>query len=64
MNDIMLWAKVSRYYELLKVVVDMKDSGSWAHDSRSYEQLKVVVNMNDSWSFELSPLDAMNPSRL
>ena len=61
MNDLRLWAKGSKYYELLKVVVDMKNSGSWAHGSRSYDQLKFVIDIKDSRCCEPRPLDLMNP---
>ena len=37
MNDFRLWAQTFRYYEQLRVVVDMKDSSSWGHDSRCYK---------------------------
>ncbi|RVW86075.1 Retrovirus-related Pol polyprotein from transposon 17.6 [Vitis vinifera] len=48
----------------LKVVIDMKDSGSGAQGSRSYETLKVVDGMNELGSRELKPLDSMNQSGL
>ena len=60
MNDSKLWAQDLRYYEQLKVVVDMNDFSSWAQGSGCYEQLKVVDDMNDLESRELRPQDTMN----
>ena len=34
--------------EQLKVMIDMKYSGTWAQASRCYAQLKVVDDMNNS----------------
>ena len=51
MNDYGSIAKVSRYYEQFKVVIDLKDSELWANDSRWYEKLRVVIEMNDSRSW-------------
>ena len=45
-------------------MVDIKDSGSLAQGFRRYEQLRVVDDMNDLRSHELSPVDAINHSRL
>ena len=38
MKDFEFWAQESKCYEQLKVVDDMKDSGSCAQGSRFYEQ--------------------------
>ena len=53
-----------RYYEQLKVVVDMKNSRSLGQGSRRYEQFWVVNDMNDLGSRKLRLVDAMNRSRL
>ena len=34
MNDSRSWAQAFRFYEQLRVVVDMKDSNLWAQGSR------------------------------
>ena len=60
MNDSKLWAQDLRYYEQLKVVVDMNDFGLWAQGSGCYKHLRVVDDINDSGSHELRPLDAMS----
>ena len=41
-------AQGSKYYEQIKIMVDVNDSESWAQGSRRYEQLSAVVDMNDS----------------
>ena len=41
-------------YEQLKVMIDMKYSGTWAQASRCYAQLKVIDHMKDSGSWALS----------
>ena len=42
----------SKFYEQLKVVVDMNDSKSWAQGYRCCKQLNAKVDMNvyESWS--------------
>ena len=50
----------TKFYEQIRVMVDMKGFESWAQGSRSYEKLKVVDDMNDLGSYELSPLDFKN----
>ena len=47
MNDPRLLAQGFRFYEHLKIMVDMNKSGSWAQRSRYYEQLRVVDKMVD-----------------
>ena len=37
MNDSRSWAQGSKFYEQLKVVVDMNDSRLWSQGSRCYE---------------------------
>ena len=41
MNDSGFSPQASRYYDNLKVVVDLKDFGSSAQGFRCYEQLRV-----------------------
>ena len=54
------WVQVSRWYELLKALVEVNNSRSWAQGSRCHEQVRVMNDMNDSGSLELRPLDALN----
>ena len=47
-NDSRWWALVSRYYEQLRVVVDMKHSETWEQTSKGYAQLKAIDDMKKS----------------
>ena len=37
MNDSGSWSQASRYYDEVKVIIDLKDSSSSAQGSRCYE---------------------------
>ena len=58
MNNSRSWAQVSKWYDHVKVVVDLNDFRWWAEGSSCYEWLKVLVGINDL-SREIKTLDAM-----
>ena len=47
MNDFSLWAQGSKFFKMLKVMVNMNNSKIWVEVSRWYEQLRVVDDLND-----------------
>ena len=52
MNNFKSWTQSSRWYEQLRVVDNINDSGLCAQGYKSYEQLKAMNDMNDigSWA--------------
>ena len=45
MNDSRSWAQGSRFYEQLRIVVNLNDSRSQAQGSRCYEWIRYVYDM-------------------
>ena len=70
MNNFVSRAQESKFYEQLKVVDDMNDSGHELKAINALKQLYVIVNMNDSKSWaqgsrcfeQLRVVDNMNDS--
>ena len=63
MNGLGFWAKSYRYYEHLRVVVDMNNSESCTQGFTFYEQWGLLM----TWAtlgFKLGALDAINNTRL
>ena len=52
MNDSRSWTQGSKWYEQLRIIVDMNDSGLWSQGFRCYEQLKVVDDICYSGSWD------------